>query len=244
MTTTSAIDIESLLESSDSEDEAQLRTQVSHSSNSVNIDNLLIDSDDDDHEQQHETNDAELSTKNLKDQIGLEIESSIDFLLTPSNVDLNKTTDPLESIVDMEQRSLENFVFCHIPSLESAYRYEISFQKISFKKSRLLAGHDVFDCTLGIRSNLLTEITSQLTKSAQFKHHGPGKAISVFVSEKSILVGTSRGICLIFDSNQELRKVRFYHSKLSDLSCRNYSFILFRLFNRLDPPKIFMHSHQ
>ena len=53
----------------------------------------------------------------------------------------------------------------------------------------------------------LEMISTQLHRNAQFKQHGPGTATVVKFTTKFIALGTSRGLVLIFDHNQEMRQV-------------------------------------
>jgi len=53
----------------------------------------------------------------------------------------------------------------------------------------------------------LETISSQLSRNAQFKQHGPGTATVLHVTNKFIAVGTTRGLVLLFDHSQEMRQV-------------------------------------
>ena len=50
-------------------------------------------------------------------------------------------------------------------------------------------------------------ISTQLHRNSQFKQHGPGIATVVKFTPKFIALGTTRGLVLIFDHNQEMRQV-------------------------------------
>jgi hypothetical protein len=53
----------------------------------------------------------------------------------------------------------------------------------------------------------LEMISTQLHRNSQFKQHGPGTATVVKFTQKFIALGTTRGLVLIFDHNQEMRQV-------------------------------------
>jgi hypothetical protein len=53
----------------------------------------------------------------------------------------------------------------------------------------------------------LEMISTQLHRNSQFKQHGPGTATVVKFTPKFIALGTTRGLVLIFDHNQEMRQV-------------------------------------
>ena len=96
-------------------------------------------------------------------------------------------------------------------SLESAYRHELLSQSSGHRKFSSLLGDSSASMT-GLKAGSLTEISSQLSKNAQFKNHGPGKATALYVSESYFVIGTSRGIALLFDNQQELRNVISVHA--------------------------------
>jgi hypothetical protein len=50
-------------------------------------------------------------------------------------------------------------------------------------------------------------LSSQLSRNAQFRQHGPGTATVVQITSKFISVGTTRGLVLLFDHSQEMRQV-------------------------------------
>jgi hypothetical protein len=58
-----------------------------------------------------------------------------------------------------------------------------------------------------LKSSDLEAISSQLKRNAQYKQHGPGTALVLYVHLKFIAVGTSRGLILLFDHFQEIRQV-------------------------------------
>lgn len=53
----------------------------------------------------------------------------------------------------------------------------------------------------------LEVLSTQLKRNANYKQHGPGIATSIFVNQKFIAVGTSKGLILLFDHDQEIRHV-------------------------------------
>lgn len=53
----------------------------------------------------------------------------------------------------------------------------------------------------------LESVSSQLRRNAQYKQHGPGVALVLYVHLKFIAIGTSRGLILLFDHFQEIRQV-------------------------------------
>lgn len=53
----------------------------------------------------------------------------------------------------------------------------------------------------------LEMVSTQLHRNSQFKQHGPGIATVVKFTPKFIALGTTRGLVLIFDHNQEMRQV-------------------------------------
>ena len=50
-------------------------------------------------------------------------------------------------------------------------------------------------------------ISRQLGKNAQYRAHGPGLPRALSVRSKFVAVGTSRGLTLVFDHFQEVRRV-------------------------------------
>jgi hypothetical protein len=50
-------------------------------------------------------------------------------------------------------------------------------------------------------------VSTQLRKNASFRNHGPGVATVISIHAKFIAVGTSRGLILLFDHEQEIRQV-------------------------------------
>jgi hypothetical protein len=50
-------------------------------------------------------------------------------------------------------------------------------------------------------------VSTQLRKNASFRNHGPGVATVLSIHSKFIAVGTSRGLILLFDHEQEIRQV-------------------------------------
>jgi len=53
----------------------------------------------------------------------------------------------------------------------------------------------------------MATISSQLKRNASYKQHGPGIATAVHVHAKFFIIGTSSGLCLLFDHSQEIRQV-------------------------------------
>lgn len=53
----------------------------------------------------------------------------------------------------------------------------------------------------------LETLSSQLMRNASYKQHGPGIATVVCAHSKFIAIGTSKGLILLFDYNQEIRQV-------------------------------------
>jgi len=53
----------------------------------------------------------------------------------------------------------------------------------------------------------LETLSSQLMRNASYKQHGPGIATVVCTPSKFIAIGTSKGLILLFDYNQEIRQV-------------------------------------
>jgi hypothetical protein len=58
-----------------------------------------------------------------------------------------------------------------------------------------------------LKNTDLEAISSQLRRNAQYKQHGPGTAMVLYVQLKFIAIGTSRGLILLFDHFQEIRQV-------------------------------------
>jgi hypothetical protein len=58
-----------------------------------------------------------------------------------------------------------------------------------------------------LRHSDLESVSSQLRRNAQYKQHGPGVALVLYVHMKFIAIGTSRGLILMFDHFQEIRQV-------------------------------------
>ena len=50
-------------------------------------------------------------------------------------------------------------------------------------------------------------ISRQLGKNAQYRAHGPGSPVALAVVAKFVAIGTSRGLCLVFDHFEEVRRV-------------------------------------
>lgn len=58
-----------------------------------------------------------------------------------------------------------------------------------------------------VRCEELPIISSQLQRNANYKQHGPGLATCLVVSPTFIAVGTTKGLIILFDHEQEIRQV-------------------------------------
>ena len=78
--------------------------------------------------------------------------------------------------------------------------------KISASESEMNAGNGSLQLS-HLKCSLMETLSSQLSRNAQFRQHGPGTASVLQVTNKFIAVGTSRGLVLLFDHSQEMRQV-------------------------------------
>lgn len=60
----------------------------------------------------------------------------------------------------------------------------------------------------------LTLVTNQLKKNGSYQQHGPGTATAISICPKFVAVGTLKGFIIIFDHNQEIRKVLTHPSPI------------------------------
>lgn len=58
-----------------------------------------------------------------------------------------------------------------------------------------------------VRCDELSTLSNQLKRNSSYMQHGPGAATSMVVDEAYIAVGTSKGLVILFDHQQEIRSV-------------------------------------
>jgi len=58
-----------------------------------------------------------------------------------------------------------------------------------------------------IKHSELDVLSTQLRRNASYKQHGPGIATAIHVHKRFFVIGTSSGLLLLFDRNQEIRQV-------------------------------------
>lgn len=64
----------------------------------------------------------------------------------------------------------------------------------------------------GVLSNMtsveeVAEITKQLLRNGSYEQHGPGTATAMAICNKFVAVGTTKGVIILFDHKQEIRRV-------------------------------------
>lgn len=63
------------------------------------------------------------------------------------------------------------------------------------------------DTSSTIKYTEMDVLSTQLRRNASYKQHGPGIATAIHVHKRFIVIGTSSGLLLLFDRNQEIRQV-------------------------------------
>jgi len=63
------------------------------------------------------------------------------------------------------------------------------------------------DASSTIKYTEMDVLSTQLRRNASYKQHGPGIATAIHVHKRFIVIGTSSGLLLLFDRNQEIRQV-------------------------------------
>jgi hypothetical protein len=196
---TESVNLEQLLDDNDSDDEAVTLSRPNYPSSRQTIDKILDEEDD--------------SKEDTMGELFLAL-GGAETLPLPPKRDSTPSTIEIPS-QDIEREGEANKTLTLLSTLELADRREQRLMKsgdregISALQAKLTGPKNDSDTQslFQLKCSSLETISSQLSRNAQFRQHGPGTATVVQISSKFIAVGTNRGLVLLFDHAQEMRQV-------------------------------------
>jgi hypothetical protein len=211
----SALAIDDILNANDSDEDIDTR--------SVNLEQLLDDNDSDDEGAVSRPNYSSQQIDNILDEdrnenkmdelflalSGAEALPLPDRPLTPPALEISAQE------LSTEREGESNKTLTLLSTLELADRREQRLMKsgdregLSALQAKLSEPKNDAEAQsmFQLKCSSLETISSQLSRNAQFRQHGPGTATVVQISSKFIAVGTNRGLVLLFDHAQEMRQV-------------------------------------
>jgi hypothetical protein len=197
---TNSVDLEQLLDDNDSDDD-QVILPTKGLKPKQTIDSIL----DEDHSNQNKMEELFLAlggSENVPDVMDERPFTSTRFELpaeesTPDSQAESSNAMTLLSTLELADRREQRLVKSGDREGMSALQAKLSGPKDDTDLQSLFQ----------LKCSSLETISSQLSRNAQFRQHGPGTATVVQISSKFIAVGTTRGLVLLFDHAQEMRQV-------------------------------------
>jgi len=218
--------IEDILAASDSDDE-----EVKHS---INLESLLEEDDDDELTPAPLSIPTPLlSSRSILDDDGTTALSlrnppltrlkrpslgaeSLDSPITGSEAasrlttsDEGGVTEFLTSLEMADAREQRNMMHSAGKEVVSALQAKRGKNGSSTTQSNISSSTTTTDdgSTVGIKYLDMDVLSTQLRRNSSYKQHGPGTATAIFVHKRFFVIGTSSGLLLLFDRNQEIRQV-------------------------------------
>lgn len=207
--------IEDILNADDSDDEID-------ASDNVDLEQLLHSRDDDEILQSDRARIASNDGKQTECKV-THFDATNNHLLAGFSVRASTRVDPensLNSLILDDDSSTEGDEELYIQEEKESVLLS-SFRQAELRERKFLdsgqkdavsalqskrTSHILFNYS-NVRCDELSTVSNQLKKNSSYKQHGPGAATSMVVTGSFMAVGTSKGLIILFDHQQEIRSV-------------------------------------